>query len=61
MPCVSFTGSTAAGRKIAQATAPLLKKVHLELGGNNAMLVLPDADVQAAAGAGAWGSFLHQG
>ncbi|MFJ8109099.1 aldehyde dehydrogenase family protein [Streptomyces sp. NPDC096132] len=61
VPCVSFTGSTAAGRAIAAATGPLLKKVHLELGGNNALLVLPDADVDAAASAGAWGSFLHQG
>ncbi|WP_342762222.1 aldehyde dehydrogenase family protein [Kineococcus rhizosphaerae] len=61
VPCISFTGSTAAGRAIAAAAAPLLKKVHLELGGNNALLVLPDADVQAAASAAAWGSFLHQG
>ncbi|GGK90317.1 aldehyde dehydrogenase family protein [Nocardia jinanensis] len=61
IPCLSFTGSTAAGREIAAAAGPLLKKVHLELGGNNALLVLPDADVQAAASAGAWGSFLHQG
>ncbi|MEE3853245.1 aldehyde dehydrogenase family protein [Gordonia sp. LSe1-13] len=59
--CISFTGSTPAGRKIGAAAAPLLKKVHLELGGNNALLVLPDADLDAAASAGAWGSFLHQG
>ncbi|NGN91954.1 aldehyde dehydrogenase family protein [Nocardioides sp. KC13] len=61
VPCISFTGSTAAGRKIGEAAGPLLKKVHLELGGNNALLVLPDADIDAAASAGAWGSFLHQG
>ncbi|MFD7919379.1 aldehyde dehydrogenase family protein [Streptomyces sp. NPDC059740] len=61
VPCLSFTGSTPAGRAIAAAAAPLLKKVHLELGGNNALLVLPDADLEAAASAGAWGSFLHQG
>lgn len=61
IPCISFTGSTPAGRRIGEAAAPLLKRVHLELGGNNAMLVLPDADVQAAASVGAWGSFLHQG
>ncbi|GAA3743351.1 benzaldehyde dehydrogenase (NAD) [Spinactinospora alkalitolerans] len=61
IPCLSFTGSTAAGRKIGQAAGPLLKKVHLELGGNNALLVLPDADVEAAASVGAWSSFLHQG
>jgi len=61
VPCISFTGSTAAGRRIAAAAAPLLKRVHLELGGNNALLVLPDADVEAAASAAAWGAFLHQG
>lgn len=61
VPCISFTGSTAAGRKINEVVAPMLKKVHLELGGNNALLVLPDADVEAAASAGAWASFLHQG
>jgi len=61
VPVISFTGSTAAGRAVAAAAAPLLKRVHLELGGNNAMLVLPDADVEAAAGVAAWGSYLHQG
>jgi benzaldehyde dehydrogenase (NAD) len=61
VPCISFTGSTAAGRAIASAAGPLLKKLHLELGGNNALLILPDADIDAAAAAGAWGSFLHQG
>ncbi|GMA20475.1 benzaldehyde dehydrogenase [Arsenicicoccus piscis] len=61
VPCLSFTGSTAAGRRIGATAAELLKQVHLELGGNNALLVLPDADVEAAASAGAWGSFLHQG
>ncbi|MDO5535661.1 MAG: aldehyde dehydrogenase family protein [Propionibacteriaceae bacterium] len=61
VPCISFTGSTPAGRKIGEVAGRLLKKVHLELGGNNALLVLPDADLDAAASAGAWGSFLHQG
>lgn len=61
VPCISFTGSTAAGRKIGAAAGSLLKTVHLELGGNNALLVLPNVDVEAAAAAGAWGSFLHQG
>ncbi len=64
VPCLSFTGSTSAGRAIAAAAAPAFKKVHLELGGNNALLVLPDLDrseLESAAAAGAWGSFLHQG
>lgn len=58
---VSFTGSTAAGRRVGEAGARLLKRVHLELGGNNAILVLPGADIERAAAAGAYGSFLHQG
>src|SRR5699024_10989699 len=58
---VSFTGSTAAGRKVGEACGRNLKRVHLELGGNNALVVLPGADVQKAASAGAFGSFLHQG
>ncbi|RCW45897.1 benzaldehyde dehydrogenase (NAD+) [Halopolyspora algeriensis] len=58
---VSFTGSTPAGRKIGQAAAAHLKRAHLELGGNNAQIVLPGADVAKAASAGAFGSFLHQG
>ncbi len=61
VPCLTFTGSTAAGRHIGAEAGKALKQVHLELGGNNALLVLPDADVEAAASAGAWGSFLHQG
>ena len=61
IPCISFTGSSGAGRAIAAVAAPAFKKLHLELGGNNALLVLPDADLEAAASAGAWGSFLHQG
>ncbi|MFI0356177.1 benzaldehyde dehydrogenase [Actinomadura sp. 9N407] len=58
---VSFTGSTAAGRKIGETCGRLLKRAHLELGGNNALIVLPGADIAKAASAGAWGSFLHQG
>src|SRR6202040_432099 len=38
-----------------------LKRVHLELGGNSALVILDDVDIAAAASAGAWGSFLHQG
>lgn len=58
---VAFTGSTEAGRHIGEACARLLKRAHLELGGNNAMIVLPDADVDRAASAAAFGSFMHQG
>jgi benzaldehyde dehydrogenase (NAD) len=58
---VAFTGSTAAGRHVGAAAAKHLKRAHLELGGNSAIIVLEDADVELAASAGAWGSFLHQG
>jgi benzaldehyde dehydrogenase (NAD) len=58
---VSFTGSTAAGRKVGELGARHLKRTHLELGGNNALIVLPGADVAKAASAGAFGSFMHQG
>lgn len=61
VPVISFTGSTQAGRAIGERAGRLLKRAHLELGGNNAMIVMPDVDVAAAASAGAWGSFLHQG
>jgi benzaldehyde dehydrogenase (NAD) len=58
---ISFTGSTAAGRKVGELAARHLKRAHLELGGNSALIVLDDADLALAASAGAFGSFLHQG
>ncbi|WP_328810545.1 benzaldehyde dehydrogenase [Rhodococcus sp. NBC_00294] len=58
---VSFTGSTAVGRKVGEAAGRTLKRVSLELGGNNALIVLDDADLEVASSAGAWGAFLHQG
>jgi benzaldehyde dehydrogenase (NAD) len=58
---VSFTGSTRVGRAAAELGGRHLKRVHLELGGNSALVVLDDADLDLAASAGAWGSFLHQG
>ncbi|WP_043621181.1 benzaldehyde dehydrogenase [Nonomuraea candida] len=61
IPVISFTGSTAAGRKVGEAAGRLLKRVHLELGGNSALVVLDDADLGPAASAGAWASFFHQG
>jgi benzaldehyde dehydrogenase (NAD) len=58
---VSFTGSTAVGRIVGEAAGRNLKRVALELGGNNAFIVLEDADIDGASSTGAWGSFLHQG
>src|SRR5579859_2953308 len=58
---VSFTGSTTAGRLVGELAARHLKRVHLELGGNSALIVLDDVDLDRAVSAGAWGSYFHQG
>jgi benzaldehyde dehydrogenase (NAD) len=58
---VSFTGSTAAGRRVGELAGARLKKLSLELGGNNAFVVLDDADLPAAVAAGAFSSFQFQG
>jgi benzaldehyde dehydrogenase (NAD) len=58
---ISFTGSTAVGRKVGEAAARNLKRVHLELGGNSALIVLDDVDLDLAVSAGAFGSYMHQG
>ncbi len=61
IPVVSFTGSTVVGRRVGQLAGGMLKKVSLELGGNNAFIVLDDADPDAAAAAGAFAAFQFQG
>ncbi|MFJ9377225.1 benzaldehyde dehydrogenase [Streptomyces sp. NPDC101455] len=61
VPVIAFTGSTEAGKAIATAAAQRLKRVHLELGGNSALIVLDDADLDKAVSAGAFGSFHHSG
>ena len=58
---VSFTGSTEVGRRVGGLAGGLLKKVSLELGGNNAFVICDDADLEAAASAGAYSSFQFQG
>lgn len=58
---VSFTGSTPAGRAIGERAANSLTRTHLELGGNSALVVLGDVDVEAAASCGAFGNFVHSG
>ncbi|MEV6834728.1 aldehyde dehydrogenase family protein [Streptomyces sp. NPDC051133] len=58
---VSFTGSTAVGREVGEVAGRGLKRVSLELGGNNPLIVLDDADLESAAAAGAFASFVHQG
>jgi acyl-CoA reductase-like NAD-dependent aldehyde dehydrogenase len=58
---INFTGSTETGRKLAEAAGRNLKRVVLELGGYNPLIVLGDADLEFAVNASAFGAFLHQG
>ncbi|MCP2635045.1 aldehyde dehydrogenase family protein [Microbacterium sp. HD4P20] len=58
---VMFTGSTATGRKIIESSAGNLARLTLELGGNDAGIVLPDADPQAIAEGLFWGAFINTG
>ena len=58
---ISFTGSTQAGRIVGELAAKHLKRAHLELGGNSALIILDDVDLDEAVAAGAFGSFFHQG
>ncbi|MAW82145.1 MAG: aldehyde dehydrogenase [Parvularcula sp.] len=56
---VSFTGSTATGKKVMESASKTLKRVTLELGGNDAAIVLPDVDPKAIAPALFWGAFFN--
>jgi len=58
---VSFTGSTRAGRNVAAVGAETVKRVHLELGGKSANLILEDADLDAAVRAGVDQAFFNGG
>ena len=58
---VSFTGSPGVGAKVGEACGRNLKKVQLELGGKNALIIQDDADFALAAANAAWGTWLHQG
>ena len=54
---VSFTGSTAVGKLVNQNAAPFFKKVHLEMGGKNAIMVMDDANLELALEGCLWGGF----
>ncbi|MBN9575152.1 MAG: aldehyde dehydrogenase family protein [Pigmentiphaga sp.] len=58
---IAFTGSTATGQRIVQASAGNLKKVQLELGGKGANIVFGDANLDAAVNGAAWAIFHNQG
>ncbi len=61
VPTISFTGSTRAGGEIASATAPMFKKLALEMGGKNANIVFADADLAAAVDGSVRAAFANQG
>jgi aldehyde dehydrogenase (NAD+) len=58
---ISFTGSTEVGQHIGEIAASQVKDVSLELGGNNAMIVLEDADIEDAVNAAVFGTFFNAG
>ena len=58
---ISLTGSSEVGRQLAEKAGRYLKRVALELGGQNPMIILQDANVDDAVNAAAFGAFLHQG
>jgi len=58
---IMFTGSTATGKAIIKSSADTVKRLTLELGGNDAGIVLPDADPQAIAEGLFWGAFINTG
>ncbi len=58
---ISFTGGTVTGRKVAEAGAPLFKKISLELGGKNPNIIFADADLEAALAGSVRSSFANQG
>ena len=58
---ISLTGSTAVGRRLAEKAGRVLKRIALELGGQNPLIILRDANVDDAVNAAAFGAFLHQG
>ncbi len=60
-PIVSFTGGTVTGKHIASVTAPMFKKLSLELGGKNPNIIFDDADFEKAVSVAARAAFTNQG
>ena len=58
---IAMTGSVATGQRIASVAAPMMKHLHLELGGKDAFVVAPDADLESAADALAYTALLNAG
>jgi betaine-aldehyde dehydrogenase len=61
VPVIAFTGSLATGQRIASIAAPMMKKLHLELGGKDAFVIAEDADPEVAARALAYAALTNAG
>src|SRR5262249_7606641 len=61
VPLIAFTGSLATGQRIASIAAPMMKKLHLELGGKDAFVVAPDVDIEKSARALAYAALINCG
>lgn len=61
VPVIAFTGSTAVGQRIARLAAERIKRTHLELGGKDAFVIAPDADMETAVEALAYSALLNTG
>lgn len=61
VPVIAFTGSLATGQRIASLAAPMMKKLHLELGGKDAFVIADDADPEVAARALAYAALTNAG
>ncbi len=61
VPVIAFTGSLAVGQRIATLAAPMIKKVHLELGGKDPMVIGPDMDMDVAVSGLAYAALINTG
>ena len=61
VPVIAFTGSLAVGQRIASLAGPMMKKLHLELGGKDPMVIAPDAEMDMAVSGLAYSSLLNTG
>ena len=61
VPIITFTGSVRTGKRIAKLAAQNLKKVSLELGGKDPVIICDDADIEVAAKGTSWGGFVNTG
>lgn len=61
VPVIAFTGSLAVGQRIAKLAAPMMKKLHLELGGKDPMVIAPDAELDMAVSGLAYAALINAG